>query len=122
MHLTDPFDLEATLSRLDGDRALFRELIEFYFEDSPAAFDQLQSSLHKENLVAVERAAHSLKGLTANVGSGPASLVAGRIEEQRTGRKIVQAIVAALPELRRELAHLKAALEHFQATPDPPAA
>ena len=31
------FDLNATLERLDGDRALFRELIGFFLEDNPIA-------------------------------------------------------------------------------------
>ena len=120
MHSTDPIDLEATLKRLDGDRALLRELIEFYFEDGPAAFDQLQSSLRQENFAAIERAAHSLKGLMANVGSGPAAHVAARIEDSAR-QKDLKTGLDAMPELQREMSRLQAALEQFRATPDPPA-
>ncbi|HEX3997103.1 MAG TPA: Hpt domain-containing protein [Pirellulales bacterium] len=118
MHATDSFNLEATLKRLDGDRELFRELIGFFFEDSPTVYEQLQASMRDGNPAAVERAAHSLKGLAANVGSGPASLVAARIEDNARNKDLKGA-GESLPELHCELARLKAALEQFRATPDP---
>jgi HPt (histidine-containing phosphotransfer) domain-containing protein len=120
MPVTDAFDLKATLKRLDGDRGLFRELIGFFFEDCPMVFDQLQKSLADENLPAIERAAHSLKGLAANVGSGPASLLAARIEDSAR-QKDLKTATAALPELKREVARLRLALEDYCALPDPPA-
>lgn len=118
MQPTDAFDLGATLERLDGDRDLFRELIGFFFEDSPTVLAQLKASLREGNLSAIERSAHSLKGLTANVGSGPASLAAGRIEESARHKDVAGA-VTSLDELERQLARLTAALKQFQATPDP---
>jgi two-component system, sensor histidine kinase and response regulator len=119
MPSTDAFDLEATLTRLDGDRSLFRELIGFFFEDSPVVVEQLKASLRDRNLSAVERAAHSLKGLTANVGSGPANLLAARIEDSARKKDLATA-AANLEDLGREMARLTAALEQFQRTPDPP--
>jgi HPt (histidine-containing phosphotransfer) domain-containing protein len=115
----DAFDLEATLKRLDGDRGLLRELIGFFFEDSPMIVAQLKAAVRDANLSAIERAAHSLKGLTANVGSGSASRVAGRIEESARQNDLGTA-AATFEELARELARLNAALKQFQATPDPP--
>ena len=81
MQSNDAFDLEATLKRLDGDRGLFRELIEFFFEDSPVVIEQLKAGLQTGNRSLVELRGHSLKGLTANVGSGPANRLAARIED-----------------------------------------
>jgi two-component system, sensor histidine kinase and response regulator len=118
MHSSDAFDLEATLKRLDGDRNLLRELSGFFFEDSPVVVEQLRASLLSGNLSAVERAAHSLKGLTANVGSGPACLVAGRIEDSARKKDLTTA-AANLEELGQEMARLTAALEQFQSAPDP---
>jgi HPt (histidine-containing phosphotransfer) domain-containing protein len=114
MHTSAAFDLDATLNRLDGDRLLFRELIGFFLEDSPKVFEQLKASLRDGNLSAIERAAHALKGLTANVGSGPASLLAGRIEESARKNELTTA-AAALGELEQELARLMKALEDFRA-------
>lgn len=119
MNSTDAFDLNATLLRLDGDRALFRELIVFFFEDSPSLLEQLKAAIRDGNLLAVERAAHGLKGLTANVGSGPASLMAGRIEEEAR-KKALTASAKAFVGLEQEMARLTTALKQFQATPDPP--
>jgi HPt (histidine-containing phosphotransfer) domain-containing protein len=120
MPVVDAFDLRATLKRLDGDRGLFRELIGFFFEDCPVVFDQLQRSLQEENLPTIERSAHSLKGLAANVGSGPASLLAARIEDSAR-QKDLKTAMQILPELRRELARLRLALEDFCEIADPPA-
>lgn len=115
------FDLDATLKRLDGDRALLRELIAFFLEDCPAVFDQLEASVRDGNMAAIERAAHSMKGLTANVGGGPTALVAARIEESARQKNLKDA-QSALPELKRELNRLRSALEDFRAAPDPPSA
>jgi two-component system, sensor histidine kinase and response regulator len=121
MQSTDAFDLDATLKRLDGDRGLFRELIGFFLEDSQMVIEQLKASLRDGNLAAIERAAHSLKGLTANVGSGPACRVAARIEDSARNKDPAIA-AAAFGELEQELARLTTALRQFQAAPDPPPA
>jgi HPt (histidine-containing phosphotransfer) domain-containing protein len=121
MQSNDAFDLEATLKRLDGDRGLFRELIDFFFEDSPVVIEQLKGGLQAGNLSIVERAAHSLKGLTANVGSGPANRLAARIEDS-SRRKDLTVAAASLDELVTEMARLTTALKQFKAMPDPPSA
>jgi len=119
MQSSDAFDLEATLKRLDGDRGLFRELINFFFEDSPIVIEQLKAGLQAGNLSIVERAAHSLKGLTANVGSGPANRLAARIEDSAR-RKDLPAAAVSLGELVEAMARLTTALQQFQTIPDPP--
>ncbi len=119
MQSSDAFDLEATLKRLDGDRGLFRELINFFFEDSPVVIEQLKAGLQVGNLSIVERAAHSLKGLTANVGSGPANRLAARIEDSARRKDPIVAI-ASLDELLAEMDRLTTDLRQFQAIPDPP--
>ncbi len=119
MPILEAFDLNGTLKRLDGDRVLFRELIAFFLEDSAGVLNQLESALQEGNLAASERAAHSMKGLTANVGSGPACLLAARIEDNARQKSLKDAI-AVLPELKLELARLREALEQFRAAPDPP--
>ena len=121
MQSNDAFDLEATLKRLDGDRGLFRELIEFFFEDSPVVIEQLKAGLQTGNRSLVERAAHSLKGLTANVGSGPANRLAARIEDSARSNDLPMA-ATNLDELVEAMARLTAALKQFQTTPDPPSA
>ena len=106
------FDLDATLERLDGDRVLFRELIRFFFEDSPIVLDQLKASLRDGNISATERAAHSLKGLTANIGSGRrASRLAGSKRGARN--KDLTNACSMLGDLERELVRLTAALKQF---------
>jgi len=112
------FDLEATLKRLDGDRGLFRELIVYFLEDSPKVAEHLKASLRAGDAPASERAAHSLKGLTANVGSGPASILAGRMEESARKKDLATA-TELVDQLEQEMTRLTAALKKFQAAPDP---
>ena len=61
-------DLPAALERIGGDRQLFRELALIFVEDSPALLESLRVSLANQDRPLVERCAHGLKGIAANVG------------------------------------------------------
>ena len=110
-HQRDPvYDRQAALTRLGGDEELFRDMIGFFLEDFPGLLDQLRRGLLSDDARAVERAAHSLKGLTASCGSGPAKQAAGRVEQIGRDNRLVDApeavehLVAELQRLREVLA------------------
>ena len=109
------YDRTATLKRLGGSEELFRDLIGFFLEDAPGLLEQLRAGLLNDDPAAVERAAHSLKGLVANCGGLPASAAAARVETiGREGRlaeapELVERLVAELDRLREAL---RAELDH----------
>ncbi|WP_169977316.1 hybrid sensor histidine kinase/response regulator [Tautonia rosea] len=97
---------QAALKRLGGDEELFRDMIGFFLEDFPELLDQLRRGLLSDDARVVERAAHSLKGLTASCGSGPARKAAGRVEQIGRENRLADA-----PEA---VEHLVAELQRLQ--------
>lgn len=73
-------DVEGTLSRFGGDRQLFREIIEFFLEDSPPLLSELRRAVEASNSQAVRSTAHALKGLAAGCGGVRAANAAQRVE------------------------------------------
>lgn len=53
----------------DGDTSLVQELIGIFLDDSPTKVHAIQRGLQDGDLGAVERAAHSLKGSSGNLGA-----------------------------------------------------
>src|SRR5690606_2060633 len=56
-------DIEAAMQRLGGDMALLGELATMFAEDVPPLLAKLERSIIENDAPAVQRAAHSLKGL-----------------------------------------------------------
>ena len=63
------FDYEDFLHRIDGDVDLLKEVIEIFLEDTPALLEELYTAIKQGDAKAVERAAHTLKGATANISA-----------------------------------------------------
>jgi CheY-like chemotaxis protein len=63
------FDIQGTLKRLGGDRALLTELVKLYREDSPQLLGRLIAGAEAKDCNQVQRAAHSLRGLASNFGA-----------------------------------------------------
>lgn len=108
------FDVESTMRRLAGDKELFREFVDYFHEDSPKLLTALRGSLTIDDAAAVQRAAHSLKGLAANFGAQRCAEAALQLEEagaagdlQKAGRLFSQ--------LEGEVARLVEALAEYRA-------
>jgi len=57
------------LARIDGDVELLKEVIEIFLEDTPRLLSDLYTAIERNDLVAAERAAHTLKGAAANISA-----------------------------------------------------
>ncbi len=93
-----------------GDHDEFlREIAGIFFEDTPLRIAELDDSLSKSDVSRFERAAHSIKGSSANLGASSLRAVAEKLEhESRTkGLGGVDALVA---EVKAEFARAQAAL------------
>lgn len=106
------FDFEGALKRLGGDKELFREIVQFFFEDSPGLIHKLRCGLRDRNATAVERAAHALKGMAANFDAHRAVEAAYRVESLGALEKLAE-VPAALEGLEEEVAILKVALTPY---------
>jgi HPt (histidine-containing phosphotransfer) domain-containing protein len=66
---TPVFDYDDFLDRIDGDVDLLKEVIEIFLKDTPGILANLYSGIKSGDTEAVERAAHTLKGATANISA-----------------------------------------------------
>jgi two-component system, sensor histidine kinase and response regulator len=108
-------DLDAALTRLGDDPDLLRDLIGFFFEDSPPLLEQLQQGISERNASLVERAAHSLKGLASNFNGQRAVQAALRLEKMGHSNDLAHS-QEALVTLQNELAALREALALYLST------
>ncbi len=103
-------NLDAALARLGGDRRLLADMIQFYLEDAPGLLEQCAASLEQKNVTGVERAAHSLKGLSANF-SAQRAIDAARELETLARSNSLDGAADLLEKLEREVSELSKALE-----------
>ena len=73
-------DVESALDRLGGDQELFSELTRIFVEGCPAAIDEIRDALAKRDTAALERASHTLKGSSAQLGAFALGRTAAEIE------------------------------------------
>jgi len=108
------FDPEAAIRRLDGDEELFAMLVSMFHQDCDALLEELALGIEHDDLARVERAAHTLKGLAANLEATSARDAALAIEQLAQAGNLDGAAPAAA-QLRQELQSLRRALVHWNA-------
>jgi HPt (histidine-containing phosphotransfer) domain-containing protein len=72
----------------DDDPNLVFELIEMFLSDTPLRMRDIKSALASGDLKLLERAAHTLKSSSANVGALGLSELAKAIEERARGQHL----------------------------------
>ncbi len=75
------FDYEDFLNRIDGDEELLHEVIEIFLEDTPRLMRIFHAAVQTGDPVAVERAAHTLKGAAANISARRLHALCQRIQQ-----------------------------------------
>jgi CheY-like chemotaxis protein len=63
--LADDNDFAAALDRVEGDREILREQMEFFLRDCPTILDDMGNAASGQDSKCLERAAHRIKGLAA---------------------------------------------------------
>jgi HPt (histidine-containing phosphotransfer) domain-containing protein len=106
----DPQALEDLRALNPDDVSFLRELIQIYLDDSPKQIADIEQSLAQGDVPRLTRAAHSLKGSSANFGAGPLRALCEKIEQLGRSAALAE-IPACLPELKAEYDRVKTALE-----------
>lgn len=110
--IIDPEAIAALRELNPGDNdAFLKEIVGIYIEDTPRRLQELRTSLASGDVALFTRAAHTIKGSSANVGAAALSAIAERLESasRREGLGCVAALlgeceaafVQASAELRR---------------------
>ena len=106
----DPQAIEDLRALNPDDVSFLRELIQIYLDDSPKQIAEIEHSLAQGDAPRLTRAAHSLKGSSANFGAGQLRALCEKIEHLGRSAALGE-IPARLPELKAEYGRVKAALE-----------
>lgn len=101
----------ADLRELGGedDPNLLTELIDMFLTDAPARIREVETSLANGDIKTLERAAHTLKSSSANIGAMGLSAVCKRIEELARAQNGA-AIAPLLADTTQSFAEAEAAL------------
>ncbi|MGQ9659287.1 MAG: response regulator [Thermochromatium sp.] len=95
------FDPDDLLGRVLGDRDIACEVIDQFLLDAPARLQELRTGMESDDRVEVQRKAHSLAGLAANVSAMCLHGLASTLEE-----------LAGQPVSSAEVERLVALMEH----------
>ncbi len=90
----------------DGDEFL-REIIAIYLEDTPQRIAELDQSLAAGDVPKFTRAAHSIKGSSANVGAMTVRAVAEQLEHQ-SAKQGLDAVTSLIASVKAEFARAQA--------------
>jgi HPt (histidine-containing phosphotransfer) domain-containing protein len=105
-------DPVAALARLGGDAELYREVLERFFDTSPASLAKIAAAIDRQNGEELHRAAHSYKGLAAMAGTEDVARTAAALDQLgRQGQ--LEAAAALLHRMRQELALARAELTPY---------
>ena len=75
----------------------YRQLVEIYLVDSRQVMQRIRSEVDSGDRTALQKAVHSLKGISANLGAGRLANLCGQIENQlRAGEPLVHGWLEAL--------------------------
>jgi two-component system, sensor histidine kinase and response regulator len=103
------YDQDGALRRMGNDRDLFEEMVGLLKSDAPPLLMAAQSAYGEGDMSRLHRAAHTLKGLSANFGAQRAVAAADSVE--RLARKgQAEGMPAAITELDEAFDELIGAL------------
>jgi len=106
------FDRERSLSSVDGDMDLLREVVGLFLEEYPKTMDEIRAAIDGGDPRRLNLAAHSLKGSVGNFGARSTFDAALRLEMMGKDRELggAEAVYSFLAE---EMERLGKALEEF---------
>jgi two-component system, sensor histidine kinase and response regulator len=103
----------STIQHFGGDEKLVRELIALFLKSCPRLLDNLRARLRENDLTALGRAAHALKGSISNFTAGGPAATALELERLcGLGRR--DAAAEMLQRLEHEMSRLMSAMRAFQ--------
>ncbi len=102
-------NLRALGDEMDDDSFL-KEVIDIYLSDTPKRIDEIKECLASADAVRLTRAAHSIKGASANLGAQKVIEIAKHIEE-KSRRESLEDLEGDIAELVTQFEEVKIALE-----------
>jgi CheY-like chemotaxis protein len=115
---TDAFDLAGTMSVVDGDAEIFREIVGVFLDSAPMNMAEIRNAIDKKDATKLNRSAHALKGAVSNFGARSVFQTALRLEEMGEKNELEESENVYLV-LERGMEILKQALMNQISTTSP---
>ena len=113
--IIDPAAIQTLRELCPGDNdAFLREIVGMFQQDTPLRITELEDSLGAGDAVTFKRAAHSIKGSSANMGANALKDVAGSLESASDTTPIAS-LAPSIDGIRAEFERAKAELERVLA-------
>jgi len=109
------FAWKELLERVDGDEELLREVVAIFLEDTPGLLDALKQGIDAGVPEAVAKAAHTLKGSSANLAANRLRHQAQQLELQAKSGDLASSVVL-YQALETEFSALRNHLNQYLAT------
>ena len=108
------FDREAALERVEGDLALYFELIDMFFESSSNEIGAIEEALRAEDAKLVGSRAHAIKSALGNLGAMTCFDLA--LEMEKAGKSgEISGVSGMLEKLKGEVESFKLEVSAFRA-------
>ena len=91
-------DYQMGIQRVGGDKETYKELLGDFINELPEKVENIRSYYREKDQDALSRAAHNLKGVSANLGALQLSEHAGRLEKQ-VGESYTETLVGLIHDL-----------------------
>ncbi len=105
--------LESLREMGDGNNKLLKDVISRFLEDTPSRLQTIHQAAEDKDAKELEKATHSLKGSSGNVGAKGLWAICEKIEALASADKL-EAAIALLEDLDDEFKHLKPELEKLR--------
>ena len=110
--MSDAFDKDDLVDRVDGDVEFLEQTIGMLDEDGPAMLAEIKEAAAGRDADRVAKGAHAIKGMVSNFCAMPAEAAARRVEELGRGSTF-SGLEEAIDDLDKEVNRLKLSLEDF---------
>ncbi len=102
-------DRENLMARIDSDMELLKELSELFNEDSERLLEKIHQSILENDLILLERNAHTIKSSVSNFSKGAAFEEAKKLEFMARDGKLID-VIEVFNKLKDEIHRVKVAL------------
>jgi two-component system, sensor histidine kinase and response regulator len=110
--LSAVMDVGEALQRLGNDEELLRDIVQIYLEDVPVMIDKIHAAVSGADAKALQRAAHSLKGLASTLSAHEVVDVACRLEHMGATRTLSDA-AKTVTEVDQRVNELSQAVKQY---------
>ncbi|MFQ5660599.1 MAG: Hpt domain-containing protein [Gammaproteobacteria bacterium] len=88
MHNKNIIDCSVLLDQLEGDEALWREIIEVFIDDTHNQILAMEEAISRKDVAVVQRIAHTIKGTSGTIGVAGLQEAALKMEQAMADKDV----------------------------------